>query len=237
MARPQKNTVEYFPHLLSDGKKMFFIESRYGNDGYATWFKILEKLATSENHYLNLNTEEEVLYLASKCFIDESRLILIINDLVKVNVFDAELWQNKIIWCPVFIDSIRDAYKKRNNKCINLEGLRILLTSLGILKPIKGILKVPDNTQSKVKYSKEDKSKEDKSTYSKDLLNDFFKYWTEPNKSNTKFRQELEKTWDLERRLETWAKNDRGYKKEKPNAIEATLTAYEQAKHNLGIHE
>jgi hypothetical protein len=45
-------------------------------------------------------------------------------------------------------------------------------------------------------------------TYGKDFLNEFYKYWTEPNKSNTKFKQELEKTWDLERRLDTWAKNE-----------------------------
>jgi len=44
--------------------------------------------------------------------------------------------------------------------------------------------------------------------YDKVMLNDFYKYWTEPNKSNTKFKQELEKTWSLERRLETWSKND-----------------------------
>jgi hypothetical protein len=49
-------------------------------------------------------------------------------------------------------------------------------------------------------------------TYGKELLNDFYKYWTEPNKSNTKFRQELEKTWDLKRRIETWAKNDKNFK-------------------------
>jgi hypothetical protein len=45
--------------------------------------------------------------------------------------------------------------------------------------------------------------------FGKDLLNDFYFYWTEPNKSNTKFRQELEKTWDLERRLNQWAKNEK----------------------------
>lgn len=48
-------------------------------------------------------------------------------------------------------------------------------------------------------------------TYGKELLNDFYKYWTEPNKSNTKFKQELERTWSLERRLETWAKNDKNF--------------------------
>ena len=52
--------------------------------------------------------------------------------------------------------------------------------------------------------------------FGSDLLNDFYAYWTEPNKSNTKFKQELEKTWDLNRRLETWAKNDKYFKPAKP---------------------
>ena len=50
-------------------------------------------------------------------------------------------------------------------------------------------------------------------TYGKDFLNDFYKYWTVPNKSNTKFKQELEKTWSLERRLETWAKNEKNFER------------------------
>lgn len=45
-------------------------------------------------------------------------------------------------------------------------------------------------------------------TYGKEMIKDFYEYWTEPNKSNTKFKQELEKTWSLERRLKTWANND-----------------------------
>jgi hypothetical protein len=49
--------------------------------------------------------------------------------------------------------------------------------------------------------------------YGKDFLNEFYKYWTEPNKSNTKFKQELEKTWSLERRLQTWQKNDKNFNK------------------------
>lgn len=49
--------------------------------------------------------------------------------------------------------------------------------------------------------------------YGKEFLNEFYKYWTEPNVSNTKFRRELQKTWDVGRRLETWAKNDKNFKK------------------------
>jgi len=49
--------------------------------------------------------------------------------------------------------------------------------------------------------------------YGKELIREFYNYWTEPNKSNTKFKQELQKTWSLERRLETWAKNDTNFNK------------------------
>jgi hypothetical protein len=45
--------------------------------------------------------------------------------------------------------------------------------------------------------------------YGADMLKEFFEYWTEPNKSGTKFRQEMEKAWDLKRRLRTWASRER----------------------------
>lgn len=45
--------------------------------------------------------------------------------------------------------------------------------------------------------------------YDRDLLNDFFEYWTEPNKSGTRMRFQLEKTWDIGRRLARWAKNQK----------------------------
>lgn len=51
--------------------------------------------------------------------------------------------------------------------------------------------------------------------YGRPLLKEFYEYWTEPNKSGTKFKQEMEKTWSLERRLTTWDNNDRKFIKEK----------------------
>lgn len=63
--------------------------------------------------------------------------------------------------------------------------------------------------------------------HGRDLLKDFYDYWTEPNKSNTKFRQELEKTWSLERRLQTWIKNESNFKpnKNKKNEQLTEITA------------
>ena len=49
--------------------------------------------------------------------------------------------------------------------------------------------------------------------YSADMLDDFFSYWTEPNKSQTKMRFEQQPTWDLSRRLSRWEKNNYKYEK------------------------
>jgi len=154
MARPESNTVSYFPHKIGDGKKIFSIETKYGNDGYATWFKILEKLATTENHYLNLNDEVEVMYLSAKCKVSEELLFSIINDLTRLGCFDKTLWEKRYIWSQVFIDSIQDAYSRRNNKCITYDSLCIHLFGLCSTETKLPLENFDNNTQSKVKYSK-----------------------------------------------------------------------------------
>ena len=44
--------------------------------------------------------------------------------------------------------------------------------------------------------------------YTRELLNAFYLYWIEPNKSYTKMRWELQRTWNLALRLKTWYNND-----------------------------
>ena len=44
--------------------------------------------------------------------------------------------------------------------------------------------------------------------YGKDMIRAFFNYWSEFNKSKTKMRWEMEKTWETSRRLVTWASRD-----------------------------
>ena len=52
--------------------------------------------------------------------------------------------------------------------------------------------------------------------YPESMLEAFVSYWTEPNKSRTRLRYELEKTWDTGRRLVTWANRDRIYAPRQP---------------------
>lgn len=62
-------------------------------------------------------------------------------------------------------------------------------------------------------------------TYGEPMIKDFFNYWSEPNKTNTKMRYEMEKTWDLKRRLERWNSNNFKNKadNEQPKPIPAAV--------------
>ena len=122
MSRKKKNTVDYFPHLIEPGKSMFIIESTHKNDGYAVWFKILERLGKSENHFIDLGDQKELMYVASKCYVSTDLLTEIIGDLVQLGEFDEQLWTKKqVIWCQKFIDNIADVYKRRDAELPTLE--------------------------------------------------------------------------------------------------------------------
>ena len=47
--------------------------------------------------------------------------------------------------------------------------------------------------------------------YPIEMRKEFISYWTEPNRSKTKCRYRMEKTWDTNRRLSTWASRTKGY--------------------------
>lgn len=146
MARPQRNNIDYFPHPVKHGKKMSYIENKYKNDGYAVWMKLLEELGDNDYHYLNLSDEVQIMFLEEKCNVSQELLLKIINDLVKLGEFNKLLWdENNILFNEKFTETIADAYVKRNNNCVSLSSLRILLLSLGVLKPhkssIKGVVK------------------------------------------------------------------------------------------------
>ena len=77
---------------------------------------------------------------------------------------------------------------------------------------IKKQNKLQDNLENrKEKFSKSLDDYVD--NYDMEMLEDFMEYWIEPNKSGTKMRYELEKTWSLSRRLKTWNRNGFGKKK------------------------
>jgi len=152
MARKERNSADYFPHIIGSGRKMFVIERKFGNDGYASWFKILETLAITEYHFIDLSQEDQLIYLAAKCNVDEDLLIKILDELSKIDAINKFLWSKKIVWSDYFIENIADAYLRRNNKCIQFEDLCIRL-GINCIRYVNGLEgNVYINPHTKVEY-------------------------------------------------------------------------------------
>ena len=155
MARLQKDVVNYFPHDANAcvGDTLTVLQSRFGNDGYAFWFKLLEKLASTEGHYLDCRNSTKWQLLLAKMGVDEITSVEIMNLLVEMQAIDKELWESKLIWCQKLVDNVADVYKNRRReipqKPITTKGNLIPTNS----KPIT----TDDNTQSKVEYIKRNK--------------------------------------------------------------------------------
>lgn len=131
--RPEKNVVDYFPHYIGNGKKMMYIERKFGNDGYATWFKILEKLASTDHHFLDINDPIELSFLAEKCNLENERFLLICDELAALNQIDKQLWEVGIIWSQKFVDSVADAYKRRRVSIMDKKSLCMHIANINLV--------------------------------------------------------------------------------------------------------
>lgn len=118
MARTPKNTVSYFPHDANacSGDTMTVLQNRYGNDGYAFWFKLLEKLALADGHYIDCRNSVKWNILLAKTGVNELTGLGIMTLLVEMNAIDKDLWGAKIIWCQNLVDNLSDVYKNRKRE-------------------------------------------------------------------------------------------------------------------------
>lgn len=122
MARPKKSTVDYFPHDTKHGATIQVLESKWGNDGYAFWFKLLEMIGSHENHYIDCRKPSEWELLTAKTRVSYETATEIINMLSNLDAIDSFLWtKHQVIFCIKFLGRIEDAYRKRKEKLPTLE--------------------------------------------------------------------------------------------------------------------
>jgi len=147
MARPKKNTIDYFSHDAVAGKTMFILEQRFGNDGYAFWFKLLELLCVSDGHYIDTNNPTTWEFLVSKTRVPEVSVTEMLSMLSKLEAIDPKLWEKGIIWSDGFIQRIDQVYKKRGKETP-------ARPSFCDGNPGSPEFQTPETPQSKVKESK-----------------------------------------------------------------------------------
>ena len=114
MARLKKQTVDYFPHFCKCGRTIFILENRFGNDGYAFWFKLLEIIGESDGHFYDCSNASNWAFLLAKTHTDEERANDIVNVLIDLGKIDAELWAaRRIIWIENFVRNLSELYRRR----------------------------------------------------------------------------------------------------------------------------
>lgn len=130
MARPTKSTVDYFPHDTEQRKTLFILQNKWGNDGYATWFKVLERLGATKNHVLNLNDPAELSYLAAYCRVSEETLNAILDQCAVINAINGGLWRHKLVYSENLVKNVSDAYRRRADKLPTIDKIKTLFSEL-----------------------------------------------------------------------------------------------------------
>ena len=116
MARPTKTSVDYFPHMTHSGKTIAILEARWGNDGYAFWFKLLELLGDSSDFSFNCNRSADWEYLLSKTKVTEPVAHAILDKLAEVEAIDATCWAQNIVWSDNFFRNLEPVFEKRKGQ-------------------------------------------------------------------------------------------------------------------------
>lgn len=93
--------------------------------------------------------------------------------------------------------------QKQNNSGIGIgEGI-------GIIKENTYVSKKNDFSLEKAREEFKTSIKPYVGKYGNDMCNDFFEYWSEPTQNGKKMRYQLEKTWEIGRRLARWNHNQK----------------------------
>ena len=195
----------YFPHDSNarNDIKLIKVRAKYGYEGFGIYFALVELLFT-ENNKLCVD-DYETLAFGLNC--------------------NADILKDIILNFDLFIVDDNCFYSKRLDNTLDEINKRSLKASENAKKRWSNAIAMPSHSNgnaSKVKESKVNKSKlnkiEDrihdfkKSVYSHNDFDDkdkedFFLYWTEKNKSGTKFRAEMQKTFSIPLRLARWSNN------------------------------
>jgi hypothetical protein len=219
--------VYYFSHDANsqDDPKCMVLIDQLGMEGYGIFWALIEKLRSASGYKLPVSISGS---LSKRWGTSKEKVQAVIEN---YNLFqlteDNDFFSERLIH-SMELKSLkaRESANKRWNKDANA------------MQPYANALQSHTNAmRTDAIKGKESKGKESKGNnilerklsfsetlkpflnnpYSKEMLNDFYLYWTETTRSGNKFRQELQTTWDISRRLSTWSNNNFGNKKTAEN--------------------
>lgn len=114
MGRNRDNTVKYFPMYCEPSNTLEILESKYGNDGFVFFHKLLRVLGSQDGHYYDARNLHDRELLAHKLTLPLDEVLKMIGDLCAWGKIDSCLWNTyKTIWYQGFVDTLDTAYNNR----------------------------------------------------------------------------------------------------------------------------
>jgi len=137
---------------------MAILEERFGNDGYAVWFKLLERVGSSEGHAWNSTEELEWDYFCSYVHLEPDKCREVVDLLAKLGAIDADLWtKDSVAWSDHFIEGVTPVYDKRDSSLPGKPGFLHGNNGKGKIIP-ENEVNDTGNPQRRVEKSKGEKS-------------------------------------------------------------------------------
>ena len=97
MARPKKEGMDYFPHDTDavNDEKIEALRLLYGNDGYAFYFILLERIYRTKEFELDVSDAETQQILARKVGVNLEVFQQMLETSLKRGCFDREEYENR----------------------------------------------------------------------------------------------------------------------------------------------
>lgn len=204
---------------------MFILETRHGNDGYAFWFKTLELLAQTENHFYDCNNPAEWEYLLATTRVTSEVAENILDLLASLGGIDPDLWDKRVIWSKNFVRNLEGVYARRRVHIWTKAELLELLHTKTPRERDKCIQKPPvsgisDNIypQSKVKRTRvyNNLSENEVKTGSKKVQNGSKGQMLDQGQNKNPYSEPFLSFWNTYPRKEKKGKAYEAWKKHKP---------------------
>ena len=163
VGRPEKYTVEYFPHFVADKKVVRSVERHFkskGYDrskGYAGYYKLLELIGDTKLHRPGFKSIHDKDWALEKTDFTEDEFVEMIYLLIDMEEVDRELWKKeKVIWMEDFVKLLKPVYYNRGKP---------LPTKDGIISTSNNSISTSRNQQEGSKGSKGTKGREETATH------------------------------------------------------------------------
>jgi hypothetical protein len=208
-----KRNTYYFPHDFEPtaDPKIQALIGEFGASGYGVFWRVIEMLHSDRAHKLPFK-KYVFLAIAKQMLANAEQIEAILNycidpcELIKT---DGDFfWSERVL--------------RNTSERAKLSEIRAIAGRAGAFakqksakrgkgKEIKG-KEESEKIEFSTRISNFSKQvKEYQNQFPEEMLQSFINYWTEPNPSKTKMRWEMEKVFDIPRRLATWASRQKNF--------------------------